>query len=182
MSVSPCLEKYLHNEHVSYDVISHAFTDNAYDTACSARVPISNVVKAVVLKDRKPTMQNRTQQSSFVVAAIPASNRLKMSWVNQELERDLVLADEIELAACFADCALGAIPGVGQAFDMDMIWDDQLGQQPNLYFEAGDHEQLIHMDKKQFEQLFHTYPHGVISLPSESYSVYHADEIRGGMN
>lgn len=174
MSLSPCIERYLHQTHVEFDIVQHRFTDNAYDTACSAHLPISNVVKAIVLRDQS--------HPHYVIAAIPASNKLKISWVNSELNRDLVLAEEIELASQFPDCALGAISAIGQAYNLDIIWDDQLSQQPNLYIEGGNHEELVHLKKQQFIELFKHYPHSVISLPAESYSIYHADEIRGGMN
>ncbi|MEE8056466.1 MAG: YbaK/EbsC family protein [Pseudomonadales bacterium] len=174
MTLSPRIESYLSQAHVDFDVIHHGFTENAYDSACAAHLPVSNVVKGVVLRER--------DQHHYVIAAIPASNKLKIPWINKELKRDFILAGEIELAAQFPDCVLGAVPAIGQAYDSDIIWDNQLAQQAELYIEAGSHEELIHIGKSQFTQLFQQYHHSTISLPAESYSLYHADEIRGGMN
>lgn len=174
MSVAHCLENYLCQAHVEYDVVHHSFTNNAYDSACSAHVPISNMVKAVMLRER--------DCEQYVLATAPACNKLKLPWINKELHRDLILAEEQELSSRFPDCTLGAVPGFGQAYGLETIWDDQLAAQPNLYFEAGDHEDLIHIDKQQFSLLFGQLPHSVISLPVDNYSIYHADELRDGMH
>lgn len=160
MSISTHQKSYLDQAHVHYDVISHAVTTSALQSAQAARLPISNVVKAVILKDQKT--------GDYVIAAIPASNKLKISWVNSEINRKLEMADETELTQLFPDCLLGAVPGFGQAYQLDIIWDDQLQQQRNLYFEAGNHQELIHISKQQFIDLFASQPHSVISLPATS--------------
>ena len=177
MSIAPRLYNYLNQAQVDYDVLAHGFTESAYDSACVSRLPSSNVVKAVLLKDRFGS-----SNPHYVIAAIPAGNKLKIPWVNQELQRDLVLAEEVELASLFPDCLLGAVPAMAQAYNIQLIWDDQLARQPELYFEGGNHEELIHIHGDQFPPLFDAYPHTVISLPAESYSIYHADEIRSGMD
>ena len=171
MSLLPNLENYLCQAHIDYDVIRHGFTNNAYDSACAAHLPVSNVVKAIMLK--------RHLADEYVIAAIPAGNKLKIGWVNKELNRDFIIAEELDLAAQFPDCVLGAVPGLAQAYNMEVIWDDQLSEQSNLYFEAGNHEELIHLSRQQFAPIFNQYAHSVISLPAESYSLYHADVMRG---
>ena len=174
MSVAHYLEDYLSDAQVDYKVISHARTQTAFDSAHSAHIPTSNVVKAILLRER--------HSSRYLMALIPASNKLKLSWVNEALKKDLELAQEEEIASQFTDCELGAIPGFGQAYDISLIWDDELGRQPQLYFEAGSHEELIQIDNNEFGLLFEEYAHGVISLSYENYSALHADEIRGGLH
>ena len=58
-----------------------------------------------------------------------------------------------EVGQLFDDCELGAIPPVGQPYDMEMIVDDRLNEQPDLYFEAGDHMSLIHVNAVAFQRL-----------------------------
>jgi Ala-tRNA(Pro) deacylase len=43
------------------------------------------------------------------------------------------------------------------------VVDDALAQRPDLYFEAGDHEELIHLDGGEFDNLFATAQHGRFS-------------------
>jgi Ala-tRNA(Pro) deacylase len=164
MAIAPSIETYLSKVHVNYDLVMHAVTDSALHSAQAAHVPTSNVVKAILLKDQS--------DEGYVMAAIPASNKLRVAWVNVEIGRHLVLAGENELRTLFPDCVLGAIPGFGQAYNLDLIWDDQLEQQRELYFEAGNHQELIHISKKQFIKLFRDLPHSVISLPADSFPLF----------
>ena len=170
MSVSPRIAHYLARAHITYSTVRHGFTGNAYDSASAAHLPVSNVIKAVMLRE--------VGNNRYTLANIPASNRLNIHWVNDALNRDLMLAEEVELAAQFPDCVLGAVPALGQAHDIDVIWDDQLAQQPTLYFEAGDHRELVHISKAQFHQLFQHYPHDVISLPTHSYIADRGNKAR----
>ena len=50
---------------------------------------------------------------------------------------------------------MGAIPAVGPAYGMLTVIDKNLGAQPEIYFEAGDHEELIHMKQEEFTVLMH---------------------------
>ena len=174
MSVAHALENFLGEARVNYNIVRHSHTESAYDSACSAHVPTASVVKAVLLRNR--------QDGRYLMALIPASNKLRLPWVRRELGSDLVLAREAELADMFPDCMLGAIPGFGQAYDVDLIWDIALLEQAELFFEAGDHEGLIRINQSQFRSLFDRHSHAAISLPDECYALYHSDETRNGLH
>jgi Ala-tRNA(Pro) deacylase len=73
--------------------------------------------------------------------------------LSRELNRKLRLATEKELPTLFGDCELGAIPPVGLAYGMTTVIDDSLTDQPEIYFEAGDHEKLIRMNREDFMAL-----------------------------
>ena len=173
MSISPSVQTYLENAHISYDLVHHGFSQSTYDAACSAHVPISNVIKSLVLRDRKT--------GHYVIAMMPATHKLKLTWTNQSLGRDLILAQEHELQELMPDCMLGAIPALGQAYGLDVIWDSELKEQKELYFEGGDHEELIHITPEEFRMLFAEECEAIISVPTENYSMYHSDELRGSM-
>jgi Ala-tRNA(Pro) deacylase len=65
----------------------------------------------------------------------------------------LGLATESELVGLFKDCEIGAIPPIGPAYGIETVVDDSLLQENDVYFEAGDHEELIHVSGKQFRDL-----------------------------
>ena len=165
MALSHSIENYLSVAHVRYQVVPHRFTETAFDAACSAHVSASSVVKAVVLRDR------HTQD--FAMALMPAANRLKLSWLPPRYAH-MQLAGEDEFVRMFPDCALGAVPGFGQAFHMDMVWDEELLERDTLYFEGGDHEALIRIDQYDFRDLFGRYDHAVISLPAPHHHLHRA--------
>ncbi len=171
MSISPMVQEYLEGAHINYDLVHHGFSESSYDAACSSHVPIASVIKSIVLRD--------SHNHHYLLAMIPACNKLKLQWVNEILGRSLVLAREDELQALMPDCSLGAIPPLGQIYGMDVIWDSALREPKQLYFEGGDHEDLVHITHGDFLALFNRRTEGNISVPADNYSLFHADELRG---
>ena len=55
------------------------------------------------------------------------------------------LVEEEELTEIFKDCAEGAIPALGEAYGLDVIWDEELMGVEDIYIEAGDHRHLIRL-------------------------------------
>ncbi len=171
MSVANRLNNYLHLSEVDYRTVQHRPTESSADSAHAAHLALAKVVKSVLLRDRR--------SGRYLIALTPACNRLELGWVRDDAAVDPVLAREAELGEVFPDCEPGAVPGFGQAYQIDLIWDDDLERQPRLYFEAGDHRELIEIDQAEFQRLFHQFPHGMISQPSECYPGYHSRELRG---
>jgi Ala-tRNA(Pro) deacylase len=157
MTVANRLANYLSVTQTDYQLLHHKPTNSAADSAHAAHLAEGSVVKSVLLRDRL--------SGHYLMALTPASNRLKPGWLESDDNADLEVVREEELFGMFPDCELGAVPGFGQAYDLDMIWDDQLADQAQLYFEAGNHEELIEIDHDDFLQLFGTYRHDAISLP-----------------
>jgi Ala-tRNA(Pro) deacylase len=79
------------------------------------------------------------------------------------MHRKLALAGEDRIMRVFKDCAAGAIPPLGPAYGMKTILDDGLVALPEVYFEGGDHEELVRVDGEQFVRLLKDAPHGQFS-------------------
>ena len=153
MAIATTLKSYLEDHHVEYDMVKHIHSETALESAHSAHVPGHQVAKAVVLEDA----------NGFVVSVLPSTNRLDMEWVNESLGRKLKIAPEGELPELFQDCDTGAVPALSNAYGLDVIWDEQLTNASEIYIEAGDHENLIHMHGDAFCQLMEDLPHNIIS-------------------
>jgi len=67
--------------------------------------------------------------------------------------RDLHLATEDEIAELFDDCQLGAVPPLGPAYGIETLLDESLTSLADVYFEAGDHVQLVHLSGEDFQAL-----------------------------
>lgn len=143
MSVSITLEEYLRSKGSQYEVLHHPHSRNSMDTAEAAHIPGDRLAKTVVLEDAQ----------GYVAAVLPSSFHLSLSELWDQTGRRLVLADETELRELFKDCDVGAIHPVCTAYGMQTFLDDSLASQPDIYFEAGDHEALIHMQTSQFLDL-----------------------------
>ncbi len=153
MAIAITLQQYLAKKGVNYEVVSHAPTPTTLAAAHAAQVPDDRVAKSVILEDEK----------GFLMAVVPASHRVELGTLHNTLHRNLGLATEMEVAALFQDCTLGAIPAVGLAYGLPVIVDDSLTERPDIYFEAGDHRGLIHMDTRQFKKLLPRVKHGRFS-------------------
>src|SRR3990170_97581 len=77
---------------------------------------------------------------------------------------DVDLATEGEIEDLFQDCVRGAIPAIGECYGLDMVVDDSIEEQPEVYFEGGDHATLVHMSHAQFADLTATARHGRFSV------------------
>jgi Ala-tRNA(Pro) deacylase len=159
MNIAPSVQDYLASEQIAYEVIPHPRTDNSSGTAQAAHVPGARVAKAVVVKDK----------AGYVVAVLPASQHVAMSQLGGALHRrSLELASESELKNLFADCDLGAVPPLGAPYGLPMIVEETLAEQPDLFFEAGDHEHVIHVTQGEFLRLTVDAPRAHFGEPAES--------------
>jgi len=143
MSIPVTVSDFLAQHDVEYDVLTHAHTSNSGETAESSHVPGGRLAKSVVLED----------DQGYLMVVLPASRQVDMGELHRVLNRNLGLALESELGRLFHDCEIGALPAIGPAYGVETIVDDALAEQPEVYFEAGDHEQLIHVSAEVFEAL-----------------------------
>lgn len=153
MPIARRLKWYLDSHDVPYEVLHHTRTSSARDAARSAHLPSGRVAKCVLLEDER----------GYVLAIIPASCRVNLHGIEELLGRRLELASEAELSDIFGDCELGAVPATGLPYNVPMVVDESLLRLPDLYFEAGGHEDLVHVTDLAFGMLAPRARHGRIS-------------------
>ena len=157
MSVPYSVSHYLANTRADYTLVHHDHTASSCETARLANIKPSSLMKAVVLY--------AVGNDHLVMAVVPASHRINLRRVGAVTGMELDILPEDQLAQLFFDCEFGAVPPFGDAYDIDTVWDDALLEKAELYGEAGDHTELIHIDAVQFRELFWGRPHGMISEP-----------------
>ena len=140
MGIAMKLSDYLKAHDAQYEVLNHAHSGSSMQTAKASNVPARCLAKAVVLEDDTHAM----------MAVLPASRRLELRELQASAGQGLRLATETDLKYLFKDCEPGAVPPIGAVYGMETIWDDSLMEQPETYFEAGDHETLVHMKTGDF--------------------------------
>jgi Ala-tRNA(Pro) deacylase len=143
MAMAPRVQSFLDRHGARYDVVEHPRTQSSIETAEAAHVKGDALVKGVLLED----------EEGMLVAVLPSTLSVHIGHLSRDLERRLRLATEDELQAAFPDCSRGAVPPLGPAYGMRTIVDDSVAAQTDLYFEAGDHECLVHMTGEQFMAL-----------------------------
>ena len=68
--------------------------------------------------------------------------------------------DEEQVETLFLDCEPGSVPALGAAYGLNVVVDDSLAQQPDIYFEGGDHANLVHISGTSFQKLMKDARHG----------------------
>jgi Ala-tRNA(Pro) deacylase len=153
MAIAMTLQRFLDLQSVNYDLIPHPHTGSSHETAEAAHVSEDHIAKAVIVKDA----------AGFAMVVVPASNWVETEHLRKELKRDFHLATEDELAKLFSDCEAGAVPPLGIAYGVETFLDQALTSLANIYLEAGDHEQLVHLTGEDFQSLLGGVRHGYYS-------------------
>ena len=143
MAMAMSLKEYLDELGIHYEIVKHTPTSTSMETAAAAHVPGDKLVKSVLLKDDK----------NYVMAVIPSTYHVELSDLPSKFNRHMELAREEEISRIFTDCETGAIPPIGHAYSMDMIVDSKLINSDDVYIEAGDHENLVHINNRDFSKL-----------------------------
>lgn len=143
MAIANALKRCLTDQGVDYSIVTHPRTQSSSRTAQAAHVPGARLAKPVVLHD----------EAGYLLAVLPATHRLELQALQTLLDRHLNLATEKEVGDLFGDCDIGAIPPIGAAYGVDVVLDESFADQPEVYFEAGDHRSLVRVDVGDFDRL-----------------------------
>lgn len=153
MGIAITLREYLDSTNLQYDVLPHTHTGSSSETAQACNVSGDQIAKAVILED----------EDGYLMAVVPATHRVDLGVLHQRLDRRIGLAAEPELEDLFIDCEPGAVPPLGQAYGMQVVIDNSLNGLDDIYFEAGNHSELIHLKGNDFEALMEDAEHGAFS-------------------
>ena len=155
MTIANKLESYLLQQETSYQLTAHEHSDFSMDTAEKAHVPGDALAKGILVKEEK----------GYLLVVLPSDYHIELKTLRTLLRQEVELASESEVATLFNDCDPGAVPPIGAAYGIKTIWDPNtsLGQLNDIYFEAGDHDHLIHVSGEQFHELMASAERGQFS-------------------
>ncbi len=138
------LTSYLREHNVKFTTISHTPAYTAQEIAASAHFSGMKIAKTVVVKI----------DGKICILVEPANCRVDLKALKTELgARSVELAHEYEFEDSFPGCETGAIPPLGELFDIDVYVDDVIKYQDEIAFSAGNHSELIKMRYNDFEKL-----------------------------
>ncbi len=138
------LEQYFTQHGVSFSVTPHTEVYTAQEVAAVEHVPGMYVAKVVMaMVDGKATM-----------LVLPAPFRVEMPKLAAALRaREARLATEDEFAGLFPDCELGAMPPFGNLYDVPVVVDRHLADDPKIVFSAGTHRETMTIAYPDYERL-----------------------------
>jgi len=137
---SQAIIEFLDGEGINYQLIEHEPTMSAAAEARASHHPPDQVAKTVVLHDG----------SAYVIAAIPASERLDLHKLRELLGAtyQLRLASEDEIARDFPTLEVGAVPPFGPMVPAAEVIDRSLLDQQQILCPAGDHRHSVLVDPR----------------------------------
>jgi Ala-tRNA(Pro) deacylase len=144
MAARQRLEKYLREEGVSFETVTHSVAYTAQEVAAAQHTPGRKLAK-VVLVDA---------DGKLVMLVLPASYRLDFPKVRDVLGASKVrLAKEEEFAGTFTDCEVGAMPPLGNLYGLPVYVDSSLAQTREIIFKVGSHTTSMKMGFSDYERL-----------------------------
>jgi Ala-tRNA(Pro) deacylase len=149
------MERFLDEHMIPFDLVAHPHTQSSAETAHAAGVPLDRLAKGVLLDGMGCQM----------VAMIPADQEIHLGKLGQDVGMEVTLADEASVSRLFTECESGVVPGLPNAWGVEMVWDDALLEKPDVYLEAGDHERLLHIETRYLRDVFGDALHCHFSQP-----------------
>jgi Ala-tRNA(Pro) deacylase len=143
MTIASRVKWYLESHDFQYEEMPHVHTWTSLQSAKAGGVFPEFIAKAVLLEDER----------GYVIAVLRGSDHISLSALRDELGREFELASEAELGMLFQDCEPGAVPPIGNAYGIPIVVEEKVLALPTVYFEAGDHEDLVSMEGKDFQRL-----------------------------
>jgi Ala-tRNA(Pro) deacylase len=149
------MERFLDKHLIPFDIVAHPHTHTSAETARAAGLTPDRLAKGVLLDGMGCQM----------VAMIPADQEVHLGRLGLDQGVEFSLADEASVGRLFTECEPGVVPGLPNAWGVEMVWDDALMAQPDIYLEAGDHERLLHIETRYLREVFGDAPHCHFSQP-----------------
>ena len=144
MTVAVRLKSFLDEKNAVYRIESHERAYTAQEVAELTHVRGIEMVKAVIV----------VADGAHIMLALPASAKVDMTMLRMSLGvKEARLAVEKEFEKDFPDCELGGMPPFGKIYGLRMIASDALRGDEDIVFNAGNHTEVIHMKREDWEYL-----------------------------
>jgi Ala-tRNA(Pro) deacylase len=150
MSISATVRNALERSGTAYELVPHERTFTSMETAEAAHVAGEKLAKSVVVSG----------DDGHMMVVIPSTHHVRFGALSERFGQPFTLAAESDVKQLFTDCDVGSVPPLGQAYGVRVLVDDTLLEQEDVYFEAGDHEELVHVAGEDFRKLMAGAEHG----------------------
>jgi len=134
---------YLSAAEVDFEVRHHEEFFTAQEEAAAGHIPGHMFAKTVVVcADGEPTL-----------LVLPASHRVDLDRLRDELETRAEMMSESEMAELFHDCDVGAEPPFGSQYGLRTIVDSHLAKQERIAVRACNHHEIVLMRYEDYAKL-----------------------------
>lgn len=144
MATMADLARYLSDNHIQYEVLSHAPAYSAHAVAAATHVPEREMAKTLVIR----------ADDHYWMAVIRGDHRISERLLKKALDvKHVRLAHEEDLEKLFPDCEVGAMPPFGNLYALPVVVDQALAEDDEIVFNACTHTESIRMKFADFGRL-----------------------------
>lgn len=137
------LAEYLDEQSVRFQTLLHPPAFTAQRLAKYLHVQGRHVARAVLLSGA----------DGFFLAVLPATHRIDLDRLNEQVGGPIRLASQIEAARVFRDCEWGVISPFGNRYGLPTLLDCSLDREDWIVVEAGTHVEALLLPCADFERL-----------------------------
>ncbi len=144
MAIFKKLKDYLENNKVSYEVGHHQRVYTAQEIAAAQHVPGRELAKVVMVK----------ANGQMVMLVLPASYRVETKKLKGVLNcKKAGIVKEDEFQNLFPDCEIGAMPALGNLYNLEVWVDKVLTENESIVFQAGSHVETLRIKYSDYARL-----------------------------
>jgi len=150
MALSERLRNLLERNGVPYEVLPHREAFTALEVANTSHVAGKLLAKPVVIRE---------SESRWYMAVVSAREHVDLATIHRVTGRAKGrLATEEELRRLFPDCEMGVMLPIGALYGIVTYLDEGLRRNDDIYFQAGNHDEIVRMKFADYEQLAGPFP------------------------
>ena len=127
------LKQFLQANGVKYEVMEHARTFTAMETADATHIAGIELAKTVIVRVGK----------ELQMVVLPATHQVDFGKLAALTGASCEIADELDFIGRFPDCEAGAMPPFGNLYGMRVHASEALLQDEQITFNAGTHTEAV---------------------------------------
>lgn len=148
--------KFFAEQNVPFEVLHHKQVYTAQEVAQVVHRPGNEIAKTVIAN----------VDGSYMMIVVPAPHRVNLASLKETLKAQNVrLASEHEVQQLFPDCELGAMPPLGNLYNLPVLVSKSLTEDTEIVFNAGTHSDAIKISFSDFQRLAHPVIAEVSDIP-----------------
>ena len=143
MRIPKQLIECLKENKVSYEILRHPEAVTAQRIAQAEHVKGRHHAKVVMVKSG----------DQHLMMVLPADHHIDLEKVEKAIGKPVSMGKEQEFKSLFPDCAIGAMPPLGNLYGVPTYVDRDLAKQDYIVFEAGTHTDAIKISYGDYEKI-----------------------------
>ena len=155
MPIDAQTREYLERHAVTCQTLPHPRSQSSFQAAEAAHVPPASLVKAVLLET----------DEEFMIAILPATEEVHLGRLHTSTGKRFRLAMPASVERLQRELGLGGLPVLGAAHGVVTLVDDDVLGLADIYFEVGEHDELLHLRGEDFRRLIENSPHWHFAKP-----------------